>query len=212
MNTTDDITSKEKILEAAIRIAALKGKHGTRIEEIAREAGINKALVYYYFTTKDNLFFEVLKTIFTEMFQDTLHRISVDISEGRNHREIICNYIRYSFQSYNKNPDYTRIMIDAISTGMDEIPKALEIVYNNAALSPTSQLLNTIQDGIDKQIFRKVDPVQTIISITGMTFIYFLSRNIINFFGMNVENEDEFIKSRTDNVIDLILNGMLTRN
>jgi AcrR family transcriptional regulator len=212
MNTQADISSKEKILESAIRMFAQKGKHGTKIDEIARDAGINKALVYYYFTSKDNLFFEILKTIFTEMYQNSLHKISEDISNGKNHVDIISNSIRYSFESYNNNPDYTRIMIDAISNGMEEIPKALEIVYNNTTLSPASYILNTIQDGVDKNIFREVDPVNTMISITGMTFIYFLSRNIIKFFGMNIENEEDFINNRVQSVIDLIMNGMLKRN
>ncbi len=211
MNSQIDNTSKEKILRAAIKIIAQKGKHGTRMDEIAQEAGINKAMVYYYFSNKDNLFLEVLKTIFSEMYQHSMHKISEDISKGKGHIEIINNSIRYSFESYNKNPDYTRIMIDAISNGMDEIPKALEVVYNNSTLSPVSYILNTIEDGIKKNIFREVDPVQTMISITGITFIYFLSRNIINFFGLNIENEEEFINTRIQSVIDLIMHGMLIR-
>ena len=212
MNRHLDTSSRDKILRAAIKVIARKGRHGTRMDEVAREAGINKAMVYYYFSNKDKLFFEILTTIFTEMYRDSLHRISEDISQGKNHAEIISNSIRYSFESYNKNPHYTRIMVDAISSGMDEIPKALEAVYNSSQLSPASYIIKTIEDGIDKKIFRDVDPVNTMISITGMTFIYFLSRNIIKFFGMKIEDEDEFLDNRIKSVIDLIMNGMLMRH
>ena len=211
MNRQIDTSSRDKILRAAIRVFAQKGRHGTRMDEVAQEAGITKAMVYYYFSSKDNLFFEILTAIFTEMYRDSLHRISEDISKGKNHAEIVSNSIRYSFESYNKNPDYTRIMIDAISSGMEEIPKALKAVYTNSQLSPTSYIIKTIREGIDKKVFRDVDPVNTMISITGITFIYFLSRDIIKFFGMKIENEEEFLDNRIKSVIDLIMNGMLMR-
>ncbi len=204
-------TSKERILYAAMQIVAQKGIHGTKMEEIAKVAGINKAMVYYYFSNKNNLYVELLKTMFTDMYRDTLNRITEDTSQGKSHAEIISNCIRYSFECYNNNPDYTRIMIDAISNGMDDIPKALELVYQTSNPSPTSQVLSTIQDGIDNKVFRDVDPIHTMISITGVTFIYFLSRNIIRFFGMNIENEEEFIQNRITSVTDLIMNGLLRK-
>jgi len=203
--------SKERILNAAIKIIAQKGKHGTRIEDVAQKADINKAMVYYYYSTKDNLYFEVLKTIFSNKFKDALNNLNEDISNGKSHEDIISNSIRHSFENFNSNPDYTRIMIDALSNGLDEIPRALELISGTSNLTPAVGITKIIQDGIDKKIFRSIDPQQTLISITGMIFIYFLSRSIIKFFNVTIDDEEEFIKNRLDSIVDLIMNGIRVR-
>ena len=58
--------SRDKILQAAIPVFAGKGRHGAHMEEIAAHARINKAMIYYIFHSKDELYFEVLKHILTQ--------------------------------------------------------------------------------------------------------------------------------------------------
>ncbi len=53
--------TKEKILQTAISIFREKGKDGAKMQEIADGAGINKAMLHYYFSSKDQLFQEVFK-------------------------------------------------------------------------------------------------------------------------------------------------------
>lgn len=204
--------SKQNILNAAIKIIAKKGKHGIRMEEVAQEANINRAMVYYYFATKDNLYFEVLKTIFYNLFQDSSNDIDEDISSGKSHEEIISNFIRNSFiKRLNNNPDYTRIVIDALANGVDDIPRALELIATTSNLEPTSGIINIIRDGIKKGIFRDVDPHQTVISLTGMVLIYFLSPSIMKIFDVKVDNEEEFVNNRLNSIVDLIMNGIRKR-
>ncbi|HAP42855.1 MAG: hypothetical protein A2087_00120 [Spirochaetes bacterium GWD1_61_31] len=50
-----DLESKQRILEAAARIFAEKGFDGARVDEIAKAAQVNKALIYYYFKSKDEI-------------------------------------------------------------------------------------------------------------------------------------------------------------
>ena len=45
----EETTSKRRILEAASKIFAEKGYDGARVDEIAKRAAVNKALIYYYF-------------------------------------------------------------------------------------------------------------------------------------------------------------------
>jgi len=59
-----DKNSKDTILRAARKLFALKGYDGARVEEIAREAGVNKALIYYYFKSKE----EIRITLFRDFF------------------------------------------------------------------------------------------------------------------------------------------------
>ena len=57
MNMTEnDKLTEEKIFEAATDVFVEKGMDGARMQDIANQAGINKALLHYYYRTKDNLF------------------------------------------------------------------------------------------------------------------------------------------------------------
>jgi AcrR family transcriptional regulator len=59
-------TTEQKILEAARQVFLKKGWNGARMQEIADEAGINKALLHYYYRSKDKLFEAVFNEIFTQ--------------------------------------------------------------------------------------------------------------------------------------------------
>src|SRR6266852_2371349 len=60
--------TRAAILKAALEEFAHEGVAGARIDEIARSAGVNKALLYYYFKDKDGLHGAVLEQVFTGLY------------------------------------------------------------------------------------------------------------------------------------------------
>ena len=66
--TENDKQTEEKIFEAATDVFVEKGMDGARMQDIATHAGINKALLHYYFRTKDQLFSKVFEKIAGRMF------------------------------------------------------------------------------------------------------------------------------------------------
>jgi AcrR family transcriptional regulator len=61
--TENDKLTEERIFEAATDVFVDKGMDGARMQDIASYAGINKALLHYYFRTKDQLFNAVFEMI-----------------------------------------------------------------------------------------------------------------------------------------------------
>lgn len=61
--------AREKILNAAEEIFALRGFGGARTAEIARKAGVNKALLHYYFTNKEGLYQAVMDRLLFDLIQ-----------------------------------------------------------------------------------------------------------------------------------------------
>lgn len=59
----NDETAKERILTAAAAVFANRGFDGARVDEIAKLAGVNKALIYYYYQSKEDL----LSILFSEL-------------------------------------------------------------------------------------------------------------------------------------------------
>src|SRR3954452_616752 len=60
-----DLSTEEKILNAAKKVFLTKGMDGARMQDIADEAGINKALLHYYFRSKDKLFEQIFLKVTT---------------------------------------------------------------------------------------------------------------------------------------------------
>ena len=63
--TEHEMNTEQKILDAAKEVFQQKGMTGARMQEIADKAGINKALLHYYYRTKDKLFEKVFELAFS---------------------------------------------------------------------------------------------------------------------------------------------------
>ncbi|NLM09766.1 MAG: TetR/AcrR family transcriptional regulator [Clostridiaceae bacterium] len=93
----DSVETKAKILKTAERIFSEEGFDGARVDKIAKEAGVNKALIYYYFKSKN----EILETILSNLFKDAKDmlvqsaRNIPDISSGDNYRKLFDTYIDF---------------------------------------------------------------------------------------------------------------------
>ena len=94
MNEKKDNIMEEKILAAARKIFSQRGFFGTRMQEIANEAGMNKALLHYYYRSKDNLFEAVFRDAARKIFSKILPVISDDVSAEELIKKFIRGYIR----------------------------------------------------------------------------------------------------------------------
>ncbi len=89
-----------KILEAAKLEFITKGFDGARMQQIATKAGINKALLHYYFRNKENLFKAVFGNVFGDFFPKIMTTFQSELSFFEKLRFFIDGYINV----LNKNP------------------------------------------------------------------------------------------------------------
>jgi AcrR family transcriptional regulator len=66
------MTTEEKILNSARKNFLLYGYYGTTIEKIAKEAGVSKAIIHYYFRSKDNLYEQIIGGIAELFLRDSI--------------------------------------------------------------------------------------------------------------------------------------------
>ncbi len=99
----DSLESKNNILKAAERLFAEKGFDGTRVDDIAAEAGVNKALIYYYFKSKD----EILEVLFDNLISEaktvvnsTLEHMP-DMGIEENYKRLITMYLSFATEKKN---------------------------------------------------------------------------------------------------------------
>ena len=93
MNELKKDNTEEKILNAAQRVFVEKGMDGARMQEIANEAGINKALLHYYFRTKQKLFEAIFKKVFKSILPNIMEMVHSDLPIEKKLEIFIEKYI-----------------------------------------------------------------------------------------------------------------------
>jgi len=93
--------TESKILEAAKRVFVQKGLDGARMQEIADEARINKALLHYYFRSKEKLFMTIFKVELNSFFP---RLIPVLLSPDMTHEQKIRHFVEEYIDLFLKNP------------------------------------------------------------------------------------------------------------
>jgi TetR/AcrR family transcriptional regulator len=99
MKKEKDISAETGILNAAKRIFQQKGMEGARMQEIADEAGINKALLHYYYRSKQLLFEAVFKSAFS-LLAPQMHKI---LNDDSSIYDKIKNFTNNLINNKNKN-------------------------------------------------------------------------------------------------------------
>src|SRR5687767_15639661 len=85
--------TREKILDAAHAVFVRRGTAGARTQEIADEAGVNKALLHYYFRTKERLAEAVFERAARQLFPPLLSTLTSDLSIEEKVERVIQHYI-----------------------------------------------------------------------------------------------------------------------
>ncbi|MBP8792594.1 MAG: helix-turn-helix transcriptional regulator, partial [Lutibacter sp.] len=98
MKTEKDNTTESTILNAAKSIFQRKGMDGARMQEIADEAGINKALLHYYYRSKQLLFEAVFKSAFSMLAPQLNKVLNSDDSLNDKIKGFTKNYISFTIK------------------------------------------------------------------------------------------------------------------
>jgi TetR/AcrR family transcriptional regulator len=154
-----------RIVVAARKVFAQKGMAGARMDEIARVAGVNKALPYYYFRNKEELHRFVLETMIAQISAQMASPSVLAMDPPERVRALV----NTTFDFVLRNPAYPRL----IQREMMAARRTLHwmVVAHHRPLH--RRAVNTIREGIARGQFRAVDPDQMVFTIFGMIMYYF---------------------------------------
>ena len=167
--------SRSTILAAALVEFAGEGLAGARMDAIAASAGVNKALLYYYFRSKDELYAAVLE----EFFQRLQARISRALDSGASAGERVLLYARAHFDSVAESLHYARLFqAEMMSAGREGSPHLSHIV--DRYIKPISlRVLGVLQQGIAVGEFRELDPAQFAPTMAATIVWYFVVSPVV---------------------------------
>ncbi len=161
----DSAETRASILKAAEHIYAECGLAGARTDAIAAAAGVNKALLYYYFKSKEGLYQAVVGSQMKEFQEQACKVLSAKGPAG----PILLRYVSYHFDFIGTHPNYPRIFLRMMMEG----DRALEQLIRNHSIPLKKRLVALLERGMKSGEFRQVDTGHAIISIAGLTVHYF---------------------------------------
>ena len=192
-----NLSTEEKIKEAAHKVFTRKGYAATRTRDIAEEAGINLALLNYYFRSKEKLFNQVMLEKVQQLFgillpllNDPSTRLELKIEM------IVSNYIDMLLE----NPDLPIFVLSEIRGQKEQLKKVL----------PLEKILRNIS--FIKQLKEKrpdINPVHFLMNILGMTVFPFIAMPAFETTGIINKNEFEALIKERKNLIPVWVKAML---
>lgn len=201
--------TRERIINAAIPVFAVKGRHGASMEDIARYGHMNKAMIYYIFQSKDELYYEVLKTVFGDMMTSLSPVSEYLASADTADINALLRCVSSGIRAFSRNSYYTGIFIDSLSNGSGEAARAVrEINETSEVCIMTSKLKEFFDIGKAEKSVRDIDTDHLLLSIIGMFIAGVLPVFFLESFGLKHEDKGRFMASRHEKIIDLLLNGI----
>jgi TetR/AcrR family transcriptional regulator len=197
---TDSKQDTEKIiLEAARRVFIRKGLDGARMQEIADEAGINKALLHYYFRSKDKLFKMVFREAMGKFFPGMVSILGSDnIPIEKKVEAFIENYIKI----IQENPFIPSFIIGELNKNPNQLTEFF--VESGIDVSLVSFIIDGViakELGITPQYARHL-----VVNIIALCVFPFVGRPLLEkiIFQANADDFDQFILERKTVIMDLI--------
>ena len=192
-----DLSTEEKILKAATKVFTEKGYAGTRTRDIAEEAGINLALLNYYFRSKEKLFEKIMFEKIQQMF-GTILPILID------EKTTLDQKITLATNSYLDllidNPNLPLFVISEIQKGNSELQHVMpveEILKKSTMLQQIAERNSTI------------NPLHFLVNFLSMTIFPFVTSPVLQKFGIfEKESFRKFVEERRT-LIPIWLNILL---
>ena len=167
--------SRAAILQAAAQEFAEYGIAGARIDAIAREARVNKALLYYYFKDKETLHSAVLEGAFSGLKATLFQVLDSDLPPRRK----IMAYVGAYFDFIASNQVYPRLMQREMMRAREGQSPHFDKLVKNYFQPLFLRLSEVLRQGIAEGEFRKVDPVHFVPSMVAMIIFYFSSAPVM---------------------------------
>lgn len=192
--------TRAAILGAAERIFADGGLEGARMEAIATEAGVNKALLYYYFRSKEELYGAILESHLADFCQRALEVLTAD----RSARTTLLRYVSLHFDFLSRRPYFPRLIHQLVTTAEEPARR----LFQQYSAPVYRKLVEVIERGVRARELRPVDSHHTVYSLVALTVFYFSAAPIVKSVSRIDPFEPANVQRRKDEVLRFVRHGL----
>jgi len=163
--------TRARILDAAVRQFSANGLAGARTEQIAEEAGVNKALLYYYFKGKEDLYDATLESVANRVVASSMAALGTECSAG----EQLVNFVLNHFDRIHSQRAFQNLMQQEMIRLHRGEENALVRLVDKVFRPMMIRLREVIAEGRSSGELVPVDELQIIYAALGANVFYFLS-------------------------------------
>jgi TetR/AcrR family transcriptional regulator len=190
------------ILATAGRIFAETGLAGARTNAIAKTAGVNKAMLYYYFKSKERLYEAVVEDHFRRF---NAQAMAVLESEG-SARDVLLRYVSVHFDFIAAHHQSAPLFQQFMMAGGKRTERLIHKYFK-----PRSDAVGKLLErGMRAGEFRRTDPFHAAVSIISLIVFYFSAAPVLQLLGHSHAHSAENLKARKREVLDFIRHALFT--
>jgi TetR/AcrR family transcriptional regulator len=201
MSENEKLT-EEKIFEAATIVFEEEGLSGARMQNIADRAGINKALLHYYFRTKDHLF----EAVFTKLARKMFMKFNPIFENNLTLEEKIRFFFKEHISFMQQNPKLPGFILNEINHNPQRIQKLIKnIEFKKLWL----KILEQHKDELYKYNITEETLPQIMTTIASLSVFPFAAKGILEviFENMGVDF-DKYIELRKNFAADFVIKAI----
>jgi AcrR family transcriptional regulator len=202
--------TEKRILVAARKEFISKGLEGARMQAVATQAGVNKALLHYYYRSKERLYQKVL--------EDTLQTVWGKVAEEFRTRPqaeglepLLNTFVTTFVHTLAANPDFPLFMFREIASGGGAFRETLPPILKRFQDVPAS-IAGMLAAESKSGAIKPIPPIHFFINMMGMVSSTFLLMPMIRKLGsaLGVESDfgGSFLEERIHSITDTLLNGI----
>lgn len=199
---TEHTPAEIKFKEAATKIFLSKGFDGATTRVIAQEAGMNLALMNYYFRSKEKLFVEVFEDMLKLFMEGMIDVFNRPLSL----KEKIIALIEHDFELFKNNPDLVIFVISEIHRNPERFFRLVEIKQLQKVFGENSFIHKQLQEAIDMKIINPVNPSNAMFAIMSSMHTIFSTKTLImNLDDMSEEDFAAFSRAQMEMTRDMVI-------
>lgn len=194
-------------MAAARQVFLQKGLAGARMQDIADAAGINKALLHYYFRSKEKLF-EVI-------FREAIGKLMPLVHEIFNHngrhffdkvRALVHAYVGMAIE----NPYLPMFVLNEMHSNPEDFMMRVYFTPNEL---PFKKILASIQQAVDEGIIAPMEPVQLLMHILSLSLFPFVARPMFQrVMELSDERYQQLLQQRQTEVAEFVIRAIQINN
>lgn len=200
--TEKEKQTEEKIFEAATEVFEEKGLAGARMQNIADKAGINKALLHYYFRTKDHLFDAVFAALAKKIFS----RFDPIFDKDLSIEDKIRFFFREHIEFLRKNPRLPGFILNEINHNPERVRKLISKIDIKAVWS---RLFEQNKHELHKYNISEDSLPQLLTSIVSLSVFPFAARGIFETVLKDLGYDfDSYIEERKEYAAEFVIRSI----
>jgi TetR/AcrR family transcriptional regulator len=182
-------STEQRIFDAAHEVFMQKGMDGAKMQEIADRAGLNKALLHYYYRTKEKLFEMVARSVINQAVPVVQKTIESDVPL----LEKIANFIDFYVDLIRKNPFVPLFIVSELNKHPEQF---FEKVMPKELPKP-HVFIKQVEDAIERGEIRQIAPQHLIVNVVSMCVFPVLARPMMRMVvGMSPAEMNQFFDER----------------